>query len=46
MGKNYKDTLNEQLQNPEFKAEWEALEPERQTMRAIIEGDDGQDDNR
>lgn len=32
MGKNYKETLNEQLQNPEFKAEWKALEPERQAM--------------
>ena len=46
MGKNYKETLNEQLQNPEFKAEWKALEPDRQAMRAIIEGDDEQDDNR
>ena len=27
MGKNYKETFNEQLQNPEFKAEWKALEP-------------------
>lgn len=34
MGKNFRETLNEQLQDPEFKAEWDALEPERQIMRA------------
>lgn len=38
MGKNYRETLNEQLRDPEFRAEWEALEPERQIIRAIIEG--------
>lgn len=38
MGKNFRETLNEQLKDPEFKAEWEALEPERQIMRAIFEG--------
>lgn len=43
MGKNFRETLNEQLCDPEFKAEWEALEPERQIMRAIIAGRDGQD---
>lgn len=26
------------MQDPEFRAEWEALEPERQITRAIIEG--------
>lgn len=40
MGKNFRDTLNEQLKDPEFKAEWDALEPERQIMRAIVEGRD------
>lgn len=40
MGKNFRDTLNEQLRDPEFKAEWDALEPERQIMRAIVEGRD------
>ena len=25
MGKNFRDTLNEQLRDPEFKAEWDAL---------------------
>ena len=43
MGKNFRETLNEQLQDPEFKAEWDALEPERQIMRAIIEGRDERD---
>lgn len=38
MGKNFRETLNEQLKDPEFLAEWEALEPERQIVRAIIEG--------
>ena len=38
MGKNFRETLNEQLQDPEFRAEWQALEPERQIVRAIMEG--------
>lgn len=38
MGKNFRDTLNEQLRDPEFKAEWDALEPERQIVRAMLEG--------
>ena len=42
MGKNFRETLNEQLRDPEFKAEWDALEPERQIMRAIVEGRDEQ----
>ena len=42
MGKNFRETLNEQLQDPEFKAEWDGLEPERQIMRALIEGRDEQ----
>lgn len=43
MGKNFRDTLNEQMQDPEFRAEWEALEPERQIIRAIIEGREAND---
>ena len=43
MGKNFRETLNEQLRDPEFKAEWDSLEPERQIMRAIIEGRDERD---
>ena len=38
MGKSFRETLNEQLQDPEFKAEWDAQEPERQIMRAMLEG--------
>lgn len=38
MGRNFRETLTEQMLNPEFRAEWEALEPERQIMKAIIEG--------
>lgn len=38
MGKNFRDTLNEQMKEPAFRAEWEALEPERQITMAIIEG--------
>lgn len=38
MGKNFRETLNEQLRDPEFRTEWEALEPERQIIRAMIEG--------
>ncbi len=30
--------LAEQMKDPEFKAEWDALEPEFQIIRAIIEG--------
>ena len=38
MGKNFRETLNEQLRDPEFKAEWDALEPERQIVRAMLMG--------
>ena len=38
MGKNFRETLNERMQDPQFLAEWEALEPERQIIRAILEG--------
>jgi ribosome-binding protein aMBF1 (putative translation factor) len=38
MGKNFRETLNEQLKDPAFQAEWEALEPERQIMKAMVEG--------
>ena len=36
--KNFRETLEAEMKNPEFRAEWEALEPEFQIMRAIIEG--------
>ena len=38
MSKNFRETLNEQLRDPAFQAEWETLEHERQIIRAIIEG--------
>ena len=43
MSKNFWETLNEQLKDPVFQAEWEALEPERQIIRAIIEGRERRD---
>lgn len=43
MGKNFRETLNEQLKDPEFRAEWEALEPEFQIIRAIVEGREERD---
>lgn len=38
MTKNYRETLNELLKDPEFRAEYEALEPEFQIIRAMLEG--------
>ena len=38
MGKNFRETLAEQMLDPAFRAEWEAQAPERQIMRAIVEG--------
>ena len=34
----FDDYLEKELQDPEFKAEWDALEPEFQIIRGIIEG--------
>lgn len=36
MSTNFKDYLNEQLQNPVFKAEYDALEPEYEIIQAMI----------
>ncbi len=36
--KTYQESLDEFMQDPEFRAEWEALEPEFEVARAIIEG--------
>lgn len=33
MGKSFRESLNEQLRDPGFKKEWEALEPEFQVIR-------------
>ena len=43
MSKKFRETLNEQLKDPVFQAECEALEPERQIIRAIIEGRERRD---
>jgi len=32
------EAIAEEMQDPEFRAEWEALEPEFQIIRAIVEG--------
>ena len=37
MGKNFRETLNEQLKNPEFKREWDVLEPEYQIIKAMLD---------
>ena len=38
MGKNFRETLNEQLQDPEFKAEWDALDRKGlEAMRTMSE---------
>ena len=37
MKKNFRETLNEQLKNPEFKREWDALEPEYQIIKAMLD---------
>jgi len=36
--KSFRESLDERMQDPEFRAEWEALEPEFEVARAIIEG--------
>ena len=36
MEKSFRESLNEQLRDPEFKEEWDALEPEFQVIRAIL----------
>ena len=37
MSKNYRETLEKQLQDPVFKSEFDALEPEYQIIKAILE---------
>ena len=37
MGKNFKETLNNELENPEFKAEWDALEPQYAIIREMVD---------
>ncbi len=38
MGKNFRETLDTLMQDPEFKAEYDALEPEFQIIRAMLTG--------
>lgn len=38
MGKNFRETLDARMQDADFRSEWESLEPERQIIRAIIDG--------
>ena len=37
MGKNFRETLDEMMKDPEFKAEWDALEPEFAIMQAMVD---------
>lgn len=37
MGKSFRESLNEQLKNPEFKKEWDALDPEYQIIKAMLD---------
>ena len=36
MGKNFRETLEEQLNDPEFKKEYDALEPEFTIIKALL----------
>lgn len=36
MGKSFRETLNQQLQNKDFKDEYEALEPKFQIIREVL----------
>ena len=37
MGKNFRETLNEQMKDPDFKKGWDALEPEFAIIQAMID---------
>lgn len=37
MAKNFRDTLNQRINDPKFKKEYDALEPEYQIIRAIVQ---------
>ncbi len=39
--KNFRDSLNEKLKNPEFKKEWDALEEEYNLIRQKLDAEDG-----
>jgi transcriptional regulator with XRE-family HTH domain len=38
MGRTYKEFLDEKLKDPEFKKEWDELEPEFQLIKAMLQG--------
>lgn len=38
MGTSYHEFHEEMMKDPKFRAEWEAQEPDRQLMYAIVEG--------
>ena len=38
--KNFRETLNEELKNPEFKKEWDALKPEFDLARQELDRHD------
>ena len=38
MSKNYRETLNECMKDPEFAAEWNTLDPEFQIIKAMLDG--------
>ena len=35
--KNFRDALREEMKNPEFKQEWDALEPEFRRLRQSLD---------
>lgn len=38
MSKSFRESLNERMKDPEFAAEWDALEPEFQIIKAMLDG--------
>lgn len=38
MTKSFRDSLNKQLKDDEFRVEWEALEPEYQIIKSMLDG--------
>ena len=42
MGRTYREFLQEKLQDPEFKREWDEMEPEFQLIRAVLKGREDQ----
>ena len=42
MGRTYREFLKEKLQDPEFKREWDEMEPEFQLIKAVLKGREDQ----